>query len=58
MRMPTLYAALSRLAAEGWHVVTYDAHGHGRSGPKGPKHRAVVVDFQDLVDDYLHVADK
>lgn len=37
----------------GMPVYTYDAHGHGRSEPRGPFHRALVRSFQHLVDDVL-----
>ncbi|GIL76522.1 hypothetical protein Vretifemale_6192 [Volvox reticuliferus] len=34
-------------------VYTYDAHGHGRSGPSGPVGRALILSYRHLVDDLL-----
>ncbi|GLC43624.1 hypothetical protein PLESTB_000401600 [Pleodorina starrii] len=47
-------AVLTHLCATlGMPVYTYDAHGHGRSGPHGPAARALVRTYRHLVDDLL-----
>ncbi|GFR50563.1 hypothetical protein Agub_g12837, partial [Astrephomene gubernaculifera] len=40
-------------ASLGMPVYTYDAHGHGLSGPSGPMGRALIRSFDDMVDDLL-----
>ncbi|KAL6747444.1 Alpha/Beta hydrolase protein [Haematococcus lacustris] len=39
-------------------VVSYDVHGHGRSGPHQEELRAYIADYQHLVDDLLDLLDK
>ncbi|KXZ48417.1 hypothetical protein GPECTOR_28g824 [Gonium pectorale] len=47
-------AVLSHLCTSlGMAVYTYDAHGHGRSGPDGPMGRALIRSFNHMVDDLV-----
>lgn len=47
---------LQRVVKEtGIMVITFDAHGHGKSGPFVDKYRVFINRFQDLVDDFLEI---